>query len=106
MPCSFPKAIQLLRDQGGTARRPGWSRGKYLYLGIVGWNGKQEALLIHRYKDGRSPQSGSVAICFAAFGDDVRALDWEHWPPEKIPDPGPENPAATAPEQQEEAAHG
>lgn len=82
---SYPKAIQLLRDQGGIARRRSWSPGKYISLGLVPWNGEQKALLIHRYKDGRSEQSGSVVVLFVAFDQDVRAVDWVYEPEQVEP---------------------
>lgn len=73
---SFPKAVQVLRDHGGRARRLEWDDRDYLTLGPVPWNGEQEALLHHRPSDRRQRAGKESVVIFLPFGEDVRALDW------------------------------
>jgi hypothetical protein len=73
---SFPKAIQVMRDSGGRARRAEWDEGDFIEIAPVPWNGEQEALLHHRPADRRRNNGPDVVTIFQAFGHDIRAIDW------------------------------
>ncbi len=70
---SGPKAIQILRDEGGSVRREDWPRNHAIRLGAWPGNGGEETLLYE------SPDKHGVLIPRPAIlnGADIRSTDWE-----------------------------
>lgn len=74
MAMSFPKAIQVLRDSGGVARRSTWGLEEGVTLEPAPWSGGQVEMLLRRTTTGREHKP-SVGL-YVVTGDDVRGLDW------------------------------